>query len=88
MRTVWPTPPGRRCGRQSPMPGPGRPPPRPARMRLLWIGNLVLALAFLALAATGDSWFPRLLGVTLAAVTLLMARAWFRQERIARREAG
>ena len=57
-------------------------------MRLLWIGNLVLALVFLVLAATGDSWFTRILGLALAALTLMMARAWFRQERIARRAAG
>jgi hypothetical protein len=57
-------------------------------MRLLWIGNLVLALVFLVLAATADSWFTRILGVALAALTLMMARAWFRQERIARRAAG
>jgi hypothetical protein len=62
--------------------------PHPARMRLLWIGNLVLAAIFLVLAATGDSWFTRILGIALAAVTLAMARAWFRQERTARREAG
>lgn len=54
-------------------------------MRLLWIGNLVLALVFLVLAVTGDSWFTRILGIGLAAVTLVMARAWFRQERAARR---
>jgi hypothetical protein len=57
-------------------------------MRLLWIGNLVLAAVFLILAATGDSTFTRVLGIALAAVTLAMARAWFRQERIARRETG
>ncbi len=62
--------------------------PQPARMRLLWIGNLVLAVVFLVLAGTGDSWFTRILGVALAAVTLAMARAWFRQDRAARREAG
>ncbi|HST64159.1 MAG TPA: hypothetical protein VLM05_03130 [Mycobacteriales bacterium] len=54
-------------------------------MRLLWIGNLVLAVVFLTLAATGDSAFSRILGIALAAVTLAMARAWWRQERIARR---
>lgn len=70
------------------MTGPRRTPPQPTRMRLLWIGNLVLAVVFLVLAATGDSWFTRILGVSLAAVTLMMARAWFRQERIARRAAG
>jgi hypothetical protein len=70
------------------MTGPTRQPPRPARMRLLWIGNLVLAVIFVVLAATADSWFARILGVALAAVTLMMARAWFRQERTARRAAG
>jgi lysylphosphatidylglycerol synthetase-like protein (DUF2156 family) len=70
------------------MTGPSRQPPQPGRMRLLWIGNLVLALVFLVLALTGDSWFIRILGLVLAAVTLMMARAWFRQERIARRAAG
>lgn len=57
-------------------------------MRLLWIGNLVLALVFLVLAVTGDSWFTRILGIALAAVTLMMARAWLRQERAARRATG
>jgi hypothetical protein len=56
-------------------------------MRLLWIGNLVLAAAFLVLAITGDSNFTRILGLALAALTLAMARAWFRQERAARRAA-
>ena len=54
-------------------------------MRLLWIGNLVLAVVFLALAAIGDSTFTRILGIALAALTLAMARTWWRQERIARR---
>jgi hypothetical protein len=57
-------------------------------MRLLWIGNLVLAAIFLVLAATGHSWFTRILGVALAALTLMMARAWFRQDRAARRTTG
>ncbi len=62
--------------------------PQPGRMRLLWIGNLGLAVVFVVLAITGDSTFTRILGLALAALTLAMARAWFRQERIARRDAG
>ena len=58
---------------------------QPGRARLLWIGNLVLAVLFLVLAATADSTFTRVLGIALAALTLMMARAWWRQERIARR---
>lgn len=66
------------------MAGPSRT-PQPARMRLLWIGNLVLAVVFIVLAITGDSGFTRILGLVLAAITLVMARAWFRQERATRR---
>jgi lysylphosphatidylglycerol synthetase-like protein (DUF2156 family) len=70
------------------MTGPRRPTPQPGRMRLLWIGNLVLAVVFVVLAVTADSSFTRILGVALAALTLMMARAWFRQERTARRDPG
>lgn len=70
------------------MTGPSRQPPQRGRMRLLWIGNLVLAVIFLLLALTADSRFSRILGLALAALTLAMAWAWFRQERITGRTAG
>jgi membrane protein implicated in regulation of membrane protease activity len=62
--------------------------PAPGRMRLLWIGNLVLAVVLVVLAATGDSWFTQILGLAPVAVTAVMARARLRQERAARRGAG
>jgi hypothetical protein len=59
--------------------------PSPRVMRLLGIGNLVLAVAFLALWLAADSPAGKVFGQGLMILTIAIAVFWFRQERIARR---
>jgi hypothetical protein len=61
--------------------------PSPRAMRLLGIGNVVLAVAFLVLSLVTDSPVGKVFGQGLMVLTLAIAVFWFRQERIARGRA-